>query len=78
MNQPKNAAAPGSLHDNKTADRVNLTIARTPAPGCSACEYKRRHTPEDWRNHPEAGKGRSKEHGAPGPIEAPKARSAGV
>lgn len=39
-------------------------IARTPAPGCHACEMKRLHTPEERRAfHPFAGHGRTKETG---------------
>ena len=31
-------------------------IARTPNPDCPACQEKRRHSPEEWRQyHPLAG-----------------------
>lgn len=40
-------------------DKYGLVIQATPAVGCPACESKdkRRHTVEDWKYHPEAGKG---------------------
>lgn len=27
---------------------------------CPACQQKRQHTPEEWKNHPRAGKGKDK------------------
>ena len=36
------------------------TVARTPAPGCPACEARRRHTADEWKlYHPQAGQGRA-------------------
>lgn len=43
-----------------------LTLARTPADDCPACEAKRRHSAEEKAQyHPLAGTGGSREHGAP-------------
>lgn len=32
-------------------------------PPCTACPYKRQHTAEDWKSHPLAGHGYSREVG---------------
>lgn len=49
---------------HKLAEQARASIAATPADGCPACEYRRRHTAEEWAAyHPQAGTGRSREHG---------------
>jgi hypothetical protein len=30
---------------------LDPTIARTPAPGCPACQAQRRHTVKEWKEH---------------------------
>jgi hypothetical protein len=46
----------------KTADE--LTVHRTPAKGCIACETRTRHTPEQMKEfHPYAGHGMTIEGG---------------
>ena len=47
---------------------IDDTVARTPAAGCAACEAKRVHTAEDWRHHPLAGHGMTREQGASHPA----------
>lgn len=50
-------------------------IARTPAPGCPACEARRRHAPEERREyHPLAGHGYAPELGWTHPVLVQKAR----
>jgi hypothetical protein len=51
-----------TLEERKREERKS--IAHTPAPGCDACKEQRRHTPEDWKHHLNAGSGKHKEHGA--------------
>jgi len=55
----------------------DLTINRTPAPGCPACEYKRRHTVLEFKLfHPLAGTStpaQSKAPEAPAPAVREKA-----
>lgn len=42
----------------------DATIARTPAPGCPACERKRLHSEAEWdAHHPLRGHGLVKEQG---------------
>jgi hypothetical protein len=38
-------------------DKYGLVIQATPNLNCPACIEKRRHTADDWKYHPEAGKG---------------------
>jgi hypothetical protein len=46
------------------ADARRLTVMARPAPGCSACEYRRLHTPVELAAfHPLAGHGYQKEQG---------------
>jgi hypothetical protein len=51
---------------------TDLTVFRTPAPGCPACEYRTRHTDEEWKVfHPDAGHGYRKGTGWSKPGLAP-------
>lgn len=36
---------------------------------CAACLEQRQHGEGDWKNHLDAGKGFSREHGSPRPVE---------
>lgn len=39
-------------------ERADLTVNRTPNPDCPACQVKRLHKPDEWKEyHPRAGEG---------------------
>jgi hypothetical protein len=55
------------------ASRERSAAARTPlaVPSCAACVGQRTHTPQEWKNHPLAGHGYSKETGYTHPDVIP-------
>lgn len=42
-------------------EKYQEPVLRTPQNGCTACMLQRRHQPEDWANHPDAGTGQNKD-----------------
>ncbi len=42
-------------------DKDRIDVLATPVAECPACKEFRLHTSEDWKYHPQAGKGTSKQ-----------------
>jgi hypothetical protein len=59
-------ASPASGASPSSGSARQATIDR-----CAACDVKRLHTPEDWKNHPFAGHGFTREQGWTHPDLSP-------